>query len=118
MPVTNSVWWRRLAARKRGFVDPDRHHSGEAVRVVDERRAVLADRAHHRGPADAEPECHRGDVHPVLADQAARLPPSPFGKARPGPQRLAGLAPGHDLTRQLRAAPQPLKPQQQDRPSG
>jgi len=66
--------------QERGLVDADGDHPGQAGGVVDERGAVLADRAHHGAPADPEAGRDGGDVQAVLADQPARLPPGPLSQ--------------------------------------
>ncbi len=54
----------------------------------------------------------------VQPDQPARLPAGPLGQRRPRPDVLAARGPRPARTRRLRAAPQPLDPQQRHRAAG
>jgi hypothetical protein len=83
----------RPGGQERGLVHPDRDDAGEPGGVLDERRPVLADRAHHGAPADAEQVRDGGDVQPVLTNQPARLPAGPLGQRRPRAHVLTALGP-------------------------
>src|SRR5215207_6992397 len=74
--------------QERGLVDPERDHTGQPGRVVDQRGAVLADRPHHRTPPGAEIGGHRGHRLAELADPADRPTRLPAPTARP-----AGVSP-------------------------
>ncbi len=101
--------------QERGLVYSQRGYCVKPVGVIDQRGAVLADRGHHRRPADPEVGGHPGHGVPVLSDPPARLPPGPLGQRRPRPDRRRGLRPGHLRTPRLAAAPHPLDPHQGDR---
>ncbi len=107
----------RTGREERGLVHADRDDPGQPCRIVDQRRAVVADGAHHRGPADAQRGRDRVYVLPVLADPAAGIAPDPLGQRRPRPQLGADLRPGTRAAGRLRAAPQALEPEQRHRPA-
>ena len=94
MPVTNTVPAVGVAARNAVSSTPSvctpSSRSGSSTSGL----AVLADRGHHRRPADPELGRHRGHRLPSLTDPAARLGPGPLGQRRPRPDRRRGLRPG------------------------
>lgn len=99
----------------RGLIHAEPHHAGEPVRVVDERGAVLTDRAHHGAPAhpQLQPQVLHGVA--VLAEPPDRPHPGPLGQRRLRPDRLGPLAPGPPVAPRLLAAPDPLAPHQRHR---
>ena len=104
--------------QERGLVHTDRMHPGQALRVVDQRVAVVADRRHHGAPPDTELGRHRRDGVPVLPDPPTRLTPSALGPRHPRPDRLARLCPRPFRAARFVAAPHPLHPHQRHRPTG
>ena len=102
-------------SQERRLVHAHRIHPGQAPRVLDQRPPVLADHPPHGEPAHPQRDRDRGDVQTVLPDQPARLRAGPIGQRRPRPHVHARLTPRPDRARRLRAAPQPLEPQQRDR---
>ena len=105
---------RALPGEQR-LVQPDRRDGAEAVRVVDQRRAVHDDGVHHRVPVTAEIGGHLGHGAAVAADLHRRPP------RRPGRHRTAARG---DLRVLLgprpptrRATPPLLAPHQTGRPA-
>lgn len=107
----------RCRRPERGFVQSEDSDVGVQPLGVKDPPAILADRAHHGAPADAEVRGHLGDWVRVLPDPAAGLHPRPFHKHRPPPDRRTRLRPGPLLAARLRAPPHPLPPHQHDRPA-
>jgi hypothetical protein len=70
---------RAVGAQERRLVNAELAHTTDAVRVVDEWRAVLDHRVHHRRPTHAELGCHLRDRSSMLTDLAARFHPGAAG---------------------------------------
>jgi hypothetical protein len=103
--------------QERRLVDAELAHPSYPGGVVDERRAVLDHRVHHRPPAHAELLGHLRDRAGELADLAACL-----GAGATGHDGLAvdlgrALRPGLGVARRLCATPPPLAPDQTSRPA-
>ena len=82
-----------VGGQERGLVHSERAHAGQPNGVVDQRGAVLADRAHHRAPTDPELDRHGGHRLAELADPPAGHPRRPRRERGPRRELDAGLRP-------------------------
>jgi len=71
---------RRCRGQERGLIHPDRVHTSEPVRVVDQRLTVLDDRRHDRVPPGTQISRDGGHGVTILADPAARFSADPLGQ--------------------------------------
>ena len=101
-----------VGGQKRGLVDTELGDRADAVGVVDQRRAVLDHRVHHRPPAHPELGRHRRHRSGVGTHLAARLGPRPPCQHGLGVDVVGVLGPRLGLAVGLGAAPPALDPHQ------
>lgn len=92
MPVEYWVCRVPVARRNEGFVDPDRAHPGQPLRVLDQRSAVMKDLGHDRVPGHAELGGDPGHGPVVMADSpgVSPLDPTPTQLEREEPVWVPG----------------------------
>jgi hypothetical protein len=96
--------------QERGFVDPDRGHISEALRVVDQRFPAAGDLRHDRVPGHPELGRYRRNG-PVMKTNLLESPlPGSFGEHRPGRDRVVVFGPGLPLAQRVSAFEDPFTP--------
>lgn len=99
-----------VGAQKRGLVDPEMRDGSDAAGIINQGRAVLDHRVHHRPPAHAHLLRDARHWPGVLADLAARLRARPAGEHDLRVDVIRALGPGLRRAVPIRAAPPALAP--------
>ncbi|MBA3984726.1 MAG: hypothetical protein H0X61_14515, partial [Acidimicrobiia bacterium] len=105
-----------VGGQQRGLVDTELTDRPDAVRVVDQRCAVLDDGVHDRPPTRSELIGELADGAGVLTDLPTRLDPGTAGQHHLRVDMLTGLGPRPRPTQRLAAPPAALRPHQPCRP--
>src|SRR5690606_28021108 len=100
-----------------GLVHTQPAHAVGAGLVVDQRSAVVDHRGPGAVPAHPERSGSPGNRPAISAYQPADLEPGPLGQRLAGPDRRVPLSPGLHRALWVRAAPDPLRPDEHDRPA-